>query len=178
MPNTPSPEQSMVTARAAAMLYEDSTKKLSQVSSTQETPACSSLSKLHMYKYFNGNLGTYRVVARKASNHDVVLNCSITRNVKYHQATSTFYQCKSTSRCTASTSWAMRRGLFRICNAQSSRAPHFVAPLDSREQEQQQTAERNWHRRAAGAHPFHKRLATPATFQVAKSPTHCSGLKP
>ena len=89
---TPSPEQSMVTARASVMLYDDSTKKWSTVGATQGTPASANLSKLHIY--FNGSVGTYRVVGRKVSDHDVVINCPITRTVRYNQATPTFHQWK------------------------------------------------------------------------------------
>lgn len=92
MSGTPSPEQSMVTARASVMLYDDSSKKWSTVGANQGTPASANVSKLHIY--FNGTVGTYRVVGRKVSDHDVVINCPITRTLRYNQATPTFHQWK------------------------------------------------------------------------------------
>ena len=121
---TPSPEQSMVTARASVMLYDDSTKKWSTVGASHGTPASANLSKLHIY--FNGSVGTYRVVGRKVSDHDVVLNCPITRTVRYNQATPTFHQWKDNKQVYG-LNFASREDADSFANAMLNAVEHLTS---------------------------------------------------
>jgi len=78
------PEQSIASARASVMIYDDLNKKW--------VPSGSShgLSKVHIYHHFLNN--TFRVVGRKLQDHEVVINCAILKGLKYNQATPTFHQ--------------------------------------------------------------------------------------
>lgn len=77
-------EQSVCSARASVMIYDDVNKKwLPSGSST-------GLSKVHIYQHTVNN--TFRVVGRKLQDHEVVINCAILKGLKYNQATVTFHQ--------------------------------------------------------------------------------------
>ncbi|XP_076314296.1 protein enabled homolog isoform X2 [Tachypleus tridentatus] len=79
-----SSEQSVASARASVMVYDD----LSQ----QWLPSGSSsgLSKVHIYQHIVQN--TFRIVGRKLQDHEVVLNCAILKGLQYNQATPMFHQ--------------------------------------------------------------------------------------
>uniref|UniRef100_A0A2A4J4H1 WH1 domain-containing protein n=1 Tax=Heliothis virescens TaxID=7102 RepID=A0A2A4J4H1_HELVI len=81
--NTPS-EQSISSARASVMVYDDGLKRWVPSGSS------SGLSKVHIYHHTQHN--TFRVVGRKLNDHEVVINCGIVRGLKYNQATATFHQ--------------------------------------------------------------------------------------
>lgn len=78
------PEQSIASARASVMIYDDLNKKW--------VPSGTShgLSKVHIYHHFLNN--TFRVVGRKLQDHEVVINCAVLKGLKYNQATPTFHQ--------------------------------------------------------------------------------------
>ncbi|XP_055704970.1 protein enabled isoform X5 [Phlebotomus papatasi] len=77
-------EQSIIGARASVMVYDDMNKKWIPSGSS------SGLSKVQIYHHQQNN--TFRVVGRKLQDHEVVINCSILKGLKYNQATSTFHQ--------------------------------------------------------------------------------------
>lgn len=77
-------EQSIIGARASVMVYDDGQKKWIPSGSS------SGPSKVHIYHHQQNN--TFRVVGRKLHDHEVVINCSILKGLKYNQATSTFHQ--------------------------------------------------------------------------------------
>lgn len=66
------------------MVYDDNQKKWIPSGSS------SGLSKVHIYHHQQNN--TFRVVGRKLQDHEVVINCSILKGLKYNQATPTFHQ--------------------------------------------------------------------------------------
>ncbi|KAF8773040.1 Protein enabled like protein [Argiope bruennichi] len=77
-------EQSIASARASVMVYDDTNKKWIPSGSS------SGLSKVHIYQHLTNN--TFRVVGRKLQDHEVVINASILKGLKYNQATPTFHQ--------------------------------------------------------------------------------------
>lgn len=77
-------EQSIIGARASVMVYDDVQKKWIPSGSS------SGLSKVQIYHHQQNN--TFRVVGRKLQDHEVVINCSILKGLKYNQATATFHQ--------------------------------------------------------------------------------------
>uniref|UniRef100_A0A6B2EHP2 Putative signal transduction protein enabled n=1 Tax=Phlebotomus kandelakii TaxID=1109342 RepID=A0A6B2EHP2_9DIPT len=77
-------EQSIIGARASVMVYDDMNKKWVPSGSS------SGLSKVQIYHHQQNN--TFRVVGRKLQDHEVVINCSIVKGLKYNQATTTFHQ--------------------------------------------------------------------------------------
>ncbi|XP_076355396.1 uncharacterized protein LOC143249439 isoform X1 [Tachypleus tridentatus] len=79
-----SSEQSVVSVRASVLIYDDQNKKWIPSGSS------SGLSKVHLYHHVANN--TFRVVGRKLQDHEVVINCSIMKGLKYNQATATFLQ--------------------------------------------------------------------------------------
>ncbi|XP_060520204.1 protein enabled isoform X2 [Cylas formicarius] len=79
-----SSEQSIASARASVMIYDDVNKKWVPSGSS------SGLSKVHIYQHNVHQ--TFRVVGRKLQDHEVVINCAILKGLKYNQATSTFHQ--------------------------------------------------------------------------------------
>lgn len=83
-PNYCYSEQSIIGARASVMVYDDGQKKWVPSGSS------SGLSKVHIYHHQQNN--TFRVVGRKLQDHEVVINCSILKGLKYNQATATFHQ--------------------------------------------------------------------------------------
>lgn len=66
------------------MVYDDTQKKWIPSGSS------SGLSKVQIYHHQQNN--TFRVVGRKLQDHEVVINCSILKGLKYNQATATFHQ--------------------------------------------------------------------------------------
>lgn len=77
-------EQSIASARASVMIYDETNKKWVPSGSS------SGLSKVHIYQHVVNN--TFRVVGRKLHDQEVVINCSILKGLKYNQATPTFHQ--------------------------------------------------------------------------------------
>ncbi|CAG9856037.1 unnamed protein product [Phyllotreta striolata] len=77
-------EQSIASARASVMVYDDVNKKWIPSGTS------SGLSKVHIYQHTVHQ--TFRVVGRKLQDHEVVINCAILKGLKYNQATSTFHQ--------------------------------------------------------------------------------------
>ncbi|XP_063696294.1 protein enabled [Culicoides brevitarsis] len=77
-------EQSIIGARASVMVYDDNQKKWIPSGTS------SGLSKVQIYHHQQNN--TFRVVGRKLQDHEVVINCSILKGLKYNQATATFHQ--------------------------------------------------------------------------------------
>lgn len=77
-------EQSIIGARASVMVYDENLKKWIPSGNS------SGLSKVQIYHHQQNN--TFRVVGRKLQDHEVVINCSIMKGLKYNQATATFHQ--------------------------------------------------------------------------------------
>lgn len=77
-------EQSIIGARASVMVYDDVQRKWIPSGSS------SGLSKVQIFHHQQNN--TFRVVGRKLQDHEVVINCSIIKGLKYNQATATFHQ--------------------------------------------------------------------------------------
>ncbi|KAK9885759.1 hypothetical protein WA026_013631 [Henosepilachna vigintioctopunctata] len=77
-------EQSIASARASVMIYDDINKKWIPSGTS------SGLSKVHVYQHTVQQ--TFRVVGRKLQDHEVVINCAILKGLKYNQATPTFHQ--------------------------------------------------------------------------------------
>ncbi|XP_044753105.1 protein enabled isoform X3 [Coccinella septempunctata] len=77
-------EQSIASARASVMIYDDINKKW------VPSGTSSGLSKVHIYQHTVQQ--TFRVVGRKLQDHEVVINCAILKGLKYNQATATFHQ--------------------------------------------------------------------------------------
>ncbi|KAL0860108.1 hypothetical protein ABMA27_010418 [Loxostege sticticalis] len=77
-------EQSISSARASVMVYDDNVKRWIPSGSS------AGVSKVHIYHHTQHN--TFRVVGRKLNDHEVVINCGIVRGLKYNQATATFHQ--------------------------------------------------------------------------------------
>ena len=70
-------------AKANVMIYDDGTKKWNPSGSSP------GLSKVFIYQNLLNQ--TYRVVGRKVQDHEVVINCVLTKGIKY-QANQTFLQ--------------------------------------------------------------------------------------
>ena len=79
-----SSESAIASATASVMIYDDVNKKWLPSGSS------SGLSRVHIY--FNSSNNAFRVVGRKMQDHEVVINCSILKGLKYNQATPTFHQ--------------------------------------------------------------------------------------
>lgn len=77
-------EQSIIGARASVMIYDENLKKWIPSGNS------SGLSKVQIFHHIQNN--TFRVVGRKLQDHEVVINCSIVKGLKYNQATATFHQ--------------------------------------------------------------------------------------
>ncbi|KAF4520729.1 hypothetical protein B566_EDAN004849 [Ephemera danica] len=77
-------EQSIASARASVMIYEDAIKRW------VPSGTSSGLSKVHIYHHQVNN--SFRVVGRKLQDLEVVINCAILKGLKYNQATTTFHQ--------------------------------------------------------------------------------------
>lgn len=76
-------EQVVVSAKANVMIYDDMTKKWNPSGSSP------GLSKVYIYQNLLNQ--TYRVVGRKVQDHEVVINCVLSKGIKY-QANQTFLQ--------------------------------------------------------------------------------------
>lgn len=66
------------------MIYDEGLKKWIPSGNS------SGLSKVQIFHHIQNN--TFRVVGRKLQDHEVVINCSIVKGLKYNQATATFHQ--------------------------------------------------------------------------------------
>ncbi|CAI9730134.1 Hypothetical predicted protein [Octopus vulgaris] len=77
-------EVPIVTARASVMTYDEPNKKWIPKGKSQ------GLSKVQIFHHTSNN--TFRVVARKVPDHEVVINCAILKGLKYNRATQTFHQ--------------------------------------------------------------------------------------
>nr|XP_036230241.1 protein enabled isoform X8 [Bactrocera oleae] len=77
-------EQSIIGARASVMVYDDNMKRW------LPSGTSAGLSKVQIYHHQQNN--TFRIVGRKLQDHEVVINCSILKGLKYNQATPTFHQ--------------------------------------------------------------------------------------
>ncbi|XP_036333240.1 protein enabled isoform X2 [Rhagoletis pomonella] len=77
-------EQSIIGARASVMVYDDNLKRW------VPSGTSAGLSKVQIYHHQLNN--TFRIVGRKLQDHEVVINCSILKGLKYNQATPTFHQ--------------------------------------------------------------------------------------
>lgn len=84
MDNHNNSEQSIIGARASVMIYDEGLKKWIPSGNS------SGLSKVQIFHHIQNN--TFRVVGRKLQDHEVVINCSIVKGLKYNQATATFHQ--------------------------------------------------------------------------------------
>ncbi len=73
-----------MTAKANVMIYDDANKKWNP-SGSSPGPA-----KVQIYQHLLNQ--TYRVVGRKIQDHEVVINCLLTKGLKYNQANQTFLQ--------------------------------------------------------------------------------------
>ncbi|XP_055945299.1 ena/VASP-like protein isoform X2 [Argiope bruennichi] len=82
-------EQSVASARASVLVYDSQMKKW------VPSGTSSGLSKVHIYHHVENN--TFRVVGRKVQDHEVVINCSILKGLKYFQNTPTFHQWRDNS---------------------------------------------------------------------------------
>jgi len=78
-----STEQAIVSAKASVMVYDDLTKKWN--------PSGSSPGLSKVYIYLNPMNQTYRVVGRKIQDHEFVINCMLSKGIKY-QANQNFLQ--------------------------------------------------------------------------------------
>ncbi|CAH1791942.1 unnamed protein product [Owenia fusiformis] len=78
------PEHSIVSSRASVMIYDDANKKWVPSGGVQ------TLSKVQIYHHSQNN--TFRVVGRRLTDHEVVINCAILKGLKYNKATPTFHQ--------------------------------------------------------------------------------------
>ena len=77
-------EQVIVSAKASVMIYDDTTKKWNPSGSGP------GVAKVHIYQ--NALTHTYRVAGRKLNDQEWVINCLLTKHIKYNQANQTFLQ--------------------------------------------------------------------------------------
>ena len=77
-------EQAIVTAKANVMIYDDNNKKWNPSGSGP------GVAKVQIYQHLLNQ--TYRVVGRKLQDHEVVINCLLSKGLKYNQANQTFLQ--------------------------------------------------------------------------------------
>ncbi|KAL3307720.1 hypothetical protein Ciccas_013761, partial [Cichlidogyrus casuarinus] len=79
-------ETALCSARANVMLYDqESSSWIPSIPTNGQTIAKISL-------YFNPTSNSYRIVGWRLQDKAVVINCSIPRGLKYHQARNTFHQ--------------------------------------------------------------------------------------
>jgi enabled protein len=102
-------EQSIVSAKASVMVYDDGNKKW------LPSGASLGLSKVHIYHHTQNN--SFRVVGRKLQDHEVVINCAINKGLKYNQATPTFHQ------------WRDSRQVYGLNFQQKEDADSFAAAM-------------------------------------------------
>jgi hypothetical protein len=79
-------EQAIVSAKANVMIYDDMNKKWNPSGQTGQP----GLAKVHIYQNILNQ--SYRVVGRKIQDQEVVINCLLTKGIKYNQANATFLQ--------------------------------------------------------------------------------------
>jgi hypothetical protein len=79
-------EQAIVSAKANVMIYDDINKKWNPSGQTGQP----GLAKVHIYQNILNQ--SYRVVGRKIQDQEVVINCLLTKGIKYNQANATFLQ--------------------------------------------------------------------------------------
>ncbi|XP_067938439.1 vasodilator-stimulated phosphoprotein-like isoform X1 [Watersipora subatra] len=78
-------EHSIVAVRASVMVYDDMQKKWLPSGASP-----GGISKVHIYHHPSN--ATFRIVGRKVQDHEVVINCSVLKGLKYNEATPTFHQ--------------------------------------------------------------------------------------
>lgn len=78
-------EVTLASAKATVMIYDDTQKKWMPSGSSG-----AGLSKVQLLHHQLANC--YRVVGRKIADHEVVINCSLAKGLKYNQANQTFLQ--------------------------------------------------------------------------------------
>lgn len=78
-------EVTLASAKATVMIYDDAQKKW-----MPSGTGGSGLSKVQLLQHQVAN--SYRVVGRKIADHEVVINCSLAKGLKYNQANQTFLQ--------------------------------------------------------------------------------------
>ena len=81
-------EDILTSCQATAMIYNDAQKKWMH---------CAPNGPAKIQLLFAPETRTYRIVGRQIQNHEVVLNHSIIKGIKYNQATSTFHQWRDQS---------------------------------------------------------------------------------
>jgi enabled protein len=69
------------------MVYDEANKKW------QPSGSGPGLAKVQLFQHVVNN--TYRVVGRKHVDHEVVINCQITKDLRYNQANETFLQWRN-----------------------------------------------------------------------------------
>ncbi len=77
----------IISAKANVMVYDDVSKKWNPSGSSP------GLSKVYIYQNLLNQ--TYRVVGRKVQDHECVINCMLSKSIKY-QANQTFLQWRDT----------------------------------------------------------------------------------
>ncbi|CAF1350604.1 unnamed protein product, partial [Adineta steineri] len=81
-------EDILTSCKATAMIYNDAQKKWLH---------CASNGPAKVQLLFSPDTQTYRIVGRQIQDHEVVLNHSISKGIKYNQATPTFHQWRDQS---------------------------------------------------------------------------------
>lgn len=82
-------EQMLITTKATVLLYDDEQKRWAPSSAGGQIPA---VAKVQLLQNVSNN--SFRVVARRIKDHEVVLNVAIHRSVKFNQSTPLFHQWK------------------------------------------------------------------------------------
>lgn len=82
-------ERALFEVQAQVMIYDDAVKQWTHAGSSGEA----GLSKVQIYHHTVNN--TFRVVARRVQDREVVINSSIVKNMKYSQATPNFHQWRN-----------------------------------------------------------------------------------
>ena len=81
-------EDILTSCKATAMIYNDAQKKWLH---------CAPNGPAKIQLLFSSETQTYRIVGRQIQDHEVVLNHSISKGIKYNQATPTFHQWRDQS---------------------------------------------------------------------------------
>jgi hypothetical protein len=81
-------EDILTSCKATAMIYNDAQKKWIH---------CAPNGPAKIQLLFSTETQTYRIVGRQIQDHEVVLNHSISKGIKYNQATPTFHQWRDQS---------------------------------------------------------------------------------
>ena len=81
-------EEVLTSCKATAMIYNDVQKKWLH---------CAPNGPAKVQLLFSSENQTYRIVGRQIQDHEVVLNHSIGKGIKYNQATPTFHQWRDQS---------------------------------------------------------------------------------